>query len=178
MKFEYQAYKFISSCKNGFVLSAKKGKVRYAIKARFNVVIKNKEQVNLLEKNRELPDNLRFYCHPNVLALIESFETKDYHYVVTEECIATFEEFTKEVKPKLAQYSCSFDFYAAQLFQAFKCLSIGPTHIHSSRFISCVRPDDILVGHDFKLKLNPTFGFQDMKIGAYPFCNLEHSVTG
>ncbi|EDK31932.1 hypothetical protein TTHERM_00156669 (macronuclear) [Tetrahymena thermophila SB210] len=177
-KYGYRIIKFISKCKNGFVFSANKGRVRFAIKARFNRIITENGEINMVEKNRELPDNLKFYNNPFILSYIESFETNDFHYTVTEECRCNLSDFIKQVNIKYNSESpYCFNRYAYQLFVAINYLSIGPEHPNSTRFVSHVRPEDILISYNSDFKLNPNFGEAKVTLGVIPFCNPQYSLN-
>ncbi|EAR89449.2 hypothetical protein TTHERM_00156670 (macronuclear) [Tetrahymena thermophila SB210] len=177
-KYGYRIIKFISKCKNGFVFSANKGRVRFAIKARFNRIVTENGETNMVEKNRELPDNLKFYNNPFILSYIESFETNDFHYTVTEECRCNLSDFIKQVNIKQSSgvHYC-FDRYAYQLFSALTYLSIGPEHPNSTRFVSHIRPEDVLISYNSDFKLNPNFGETKVNLGVVPFCNSFYSVN-
>ncbi|KAL4470384.1 hypothetical protein ABPG74_011995 [Tetrahymena malaccensis] len=174
----YRIIKFISKCKNGFVFSANKGRVRFSIKARLNRVVTEDGEISMAQKNRELPDNLKFYNNPYILSLIESFETNDYHYTVTEECRCNLPDFIKQVNIKYSSDSSyCFNRYAIQLQIALQQLQIGPEHPNSSRFVSHVRPEDVLISYNSDIRLNPNFGETQITLGIIPFCNSLYSLN-
>ncbi|KAL4502476.1 hypothetical protein ABPG72_012063 [Tetrahymena utriculariae] len=177
-KHGYRIFKFISKCKNGFVFSANKGRVRFAIKARFNRIVTEDGETNMLEKNRELPENLKFYNNPYILSFFENFETNDFHYTVTEECRCNLSEFIKQVNIKYSSESSNcFNRYAFQLQIALQQLQTGPEHPNSTRFVSHVRPEDVLISYNSDIRLNPNFGETKVTLGVLPFCNSQYSVN-
>ncbi|KAL4470383.1 hypothetical protein ABPG74_011994 [Tetrahymena malaccensis] len=172
----YRVIKFISKCRNGFVFSANKGRVRFAIKAQLNRVETDDGEISMLEKNRELPDNLKFYNNPYILSLIESFETNDFHYTVTQECRCNLSDFIKQVNVKYNDDTpLQFNRYAFQLLIALQQLQTGPEHPNSSRFVSHVRPEDVLISYNSEIKLNPNFGETQLTVSIIPFCNSQLS---
>ncbi|EWS75989.1 hypothetical protein TTHERM_000156669 (macronuclear) [Tetrahymena thermophila SB210] len=172
----YRIIKFISKCRNGFVFAANKGRVRFAIKAQLNRVETDDGEINMLLKNRELPDNLKFYNNPYILSYIDSFETVDFHYTVTEECRCNLSDFIKQVNIKYNEDTpLCFNRYAFQLLIALKQLQTGPEHPNSSRFVSHIRPEDILINYNSEIRLNPNFGESQVTLGIIPFCNSQFS---